>query len=229
MAEVIFITLLLILFNRDAFSESLFVFYPIAERPNVVQGKLSDACPGIDITVFGRVGDFTSRVQGGPPDAILSKPIVIQQFPDYAIQLQGARGDKTEEPYVFLSVDKGIDPAGLADVTVGMIDILGRKEMTDFVGGFLSPTPKLKRVTKMEDLLPLLTFNMCGAILIGENSVGYFKSISQLNFVITPSGGMKNGMIAIAVKKGSNAEKILTAIKGLKSDVNTLLEVDSWK
>lgn len=227
--EVIGIALLMIFMSRNAFSESLFVFYPIAERPNVIQTKLSEVCPGIEVTVFGRISDFDATVKENPPDAILSKPVVVQLFQNYKIQLQGVRQGNTEESYVLLSVDKGVDVNGLSDATIGMIDILGRKEMALFVEGFFSSAPKLKRVTKMEDLLPLLTFNMCSAILIAENAVGYFKSISQLNFVITPSPGMKTGIIALAVKNGSNAGQIINAIKEMGSGVNTLLEVDSWK
>ena len=225
----VFFVFALFFINSNAFSDSLYVFYPIAERPNVIQTKLSEVFPGTDITVFGRVNDFATKIQESPPDAILSKPATIQMFGNYAIQLQGHRKGSTEEKFILLSVDKSIDTGNLSASTVGMIDILGRKEMIDFLNSFFSSPPKLKRVTKMEDLLPLLTFNMCSAILIAEHSVDYFKSISKLNFVVTPTPDMKTGIIALAIKNGRNGDAIVKSAKEMKTDVNTLLEVDSWK
>ena len=227
--DFMMIALFLLHSGGDLLAETLYVFYPIAERPNVIQTKLSESCPGVDITVFGRINDFDAKMKEAPPDAILSKPVVIAMQGNYAVQLQGVRGGGTDESYVFLSVDKGVDPAGLASATVGVLDILSRKEMTAFVEGFIKPTPQLKRVTKMEDLLPLLTFNMASAILISENAVNYFKSVSQLSFVVTPASGMKTGIIALAVKKDGQANNTIKAIKEMKGDINTLLEVDSWK
>lgn len=215
--------------GSNSFCESLFVFYPISERPNVIQTKLSQACPGADIIVFGRIQDFISKTQESPPDAILSKPTTLQIFDNYTVQLKGTRKGNTEETYVLVSVEKGVDVSNLANSTIGMIDILGRKEMIKFIQDFLPSTPKLKRVTKMEDLLPLLIFNMCNAILITENSVHYFKSISKLNFVNTPIPSMKTGIITLAVKNDIKGDQIINKVKNMGSDINSLLEVDSWK
>jgi hypothetical protein len=56
---------------------------------------------------------------------------------------------------------------------------MGRNEMTGFVNTFFPSAPTLKRVTKVEDLLPLLTFNMAQAVLTTNDNVSFIKSTSR--------------------------------------------------
>ncbi len=226
-AAVIF---LIVLFcSVRCFAETLYVFYPTTLSSKAMQTEIKNICPGIDITVFGRYRDFSVRVKEAPPDAILTKTQVVETIENFSVKLNGSRKGSAEEPYVFLSVDQKIDTGSIADITVGVLDILGRKGMTELVGKFFSPPPKIKRVTKMEDLLSLLTFDAAKAILIPEHYVAHFKKISQLNFAITPAKEMKTGIVALAVKNGGSADATVTAIKGMDSAGTSLLEVDNWQ
>jgi len=218
-----------ILSAESAGAESLYVFYPSFLSAATVQKQLAKACPQIEILVFGRFKDFEDSVLKNMPDAILTKPAVMGQMGGYAARVSGSRGGSTEENYVFLSVEKKTDPAALADKTLGVFDILGKKGMDMFVGKFISPIPKLRRVSKMEDLLQMLTFNMADAILIPDVYVRYYKEISKLNFTVTPFPGMRDGILALGVKQGMEAPLTVNSLTSLNKTYMALLEVEQWK
>ncbi len=210
-------------------AETLYLFYPTTTSSAAMQSQLKNSFPDIDLTVFARHKDFSSQVKLTPPDAVLTKLAVIKSLPDYTVIIQGSRSGSNIENYVLMSVDAAVDPGGLTDITIGVLDILGRYEMKNFVGEYIKPTPKLKRVTKVEDLLPLLTFDMAKAILIPENQQDYFKSISNMNFVSVPVPGMKIGIVNLGVKQGANVDKIINAVKNMRAEDLALFEVDKWK
>ncbi len=214
---------------QSVYAERLYVFYPSTVRTQIMQKELTNALPGIDIRVFGRYRDFKAKTKADSPDAILSKPPVIKSLPKYSINLQGSKKSKTKEAYVLLSVIQGtkLNPANMAGITVGAFDILGRKSMKKFIGKYLKANPKIKRVSKVEDLLQLLTFNMVKAILIPKIHVKYFKEISKLHFVVTPVPKMQVGIIALAVKNNGNATNTLKAFTNISSKVKALLDVDN--
>ncbi len=211
------------------YAERLYVFYPSTVRTQVMQKELTNALPGIDIRVFGRYRDFKAKTKSDSPDMILSKPPVIKSLPKYSINLQGSKRRKTKEAYVLLSVTKNIklNPANMAGMTVGAFDILGRKGMKKFIGKYLKANPKIKRVSKVEDLLQLLTFNMVKAILIPKIHIKYFKGISKLHFKVTPVPKMRIGIIALAVKNNGNAANTLKAFTNINNKVRALLDIDN--
>lgn len=213
---------------HDSHGESLYVFMPSKFRPIAMQNKMREACPGIDIMVFGRHKDFDDQVKANKPDAILTKPAVIEHIGGYMVSLKGKRKGAVRESHVLLSVDKKTDLNNIGKLKIGVFDILGRKGMKGYIGRHFNPAPKLKRVSKMEDLLQMLTFNMADAVLVPKNDVSYFREISNLNFVVTPVQ-MKTGIISLAKKDGTGASKITGAIKKTAPKNMALPEVDAWE
>ncbi len=227
---------LLLVFNMfvlvlTSSAQKLYVFYPTTVRPYVLQEKLSGACPEMEITVFGRFSDFKAKVESDKPDALLTKPDVLKQFPQYQKSVAGFKKNQDDEPYILLSVDKGVDATSLGGMTIGAIDFLGRKGMENLVASFFKSPPRVKRVTKMEDLLPLLTFNMAKAIFIGKDQKTYFTKKSQLNFIETPLQNVRIGTLILAVQKGKTQSSgpIIANVKKLPGDINLLLRVEQWK
>ena len=229
-AKIAIILIVLLLHTNVAIgAEILYVFFPSVMSATSIQKKLSKAWTGIEIMVFGRFRDFEDRVSKDVPDAVLAKLPVIERIGGYAIALRGSRGESTEESYVFLTLDKQNDVNHLSGKSVGVIDILGRKGMNMFVGKFLNPAPKLRRVSKVDDLLQMLTFKIVAGILTPNIYVSYYKKISNLDFVITPMPNMKTGILALGVKQGKEAPLILAALGDSEKQYMELLEVEQWK
>jgi hypothetical protein len=210
-------------------AEELYVFYPVTVRPQVFQKKLSSACRGVQVLVFGRYQDFISRVEIDKPSSILANPQVIQQCPGYAVRLQGARGDSLNEPYVLLWVASQTASASQALTDVGIVNTLGRKQTEEFVHDLISPEPQLEIVTKVEDLLPLLIFEMVKGIVIPARQADYFKETSQLKFTATPLAPARVGIVAVGVRQGAKASDVEKSVQSFDQSILETLGASKWK
>ncbi|QQS07283.1 MAG: hypothetical protein IPK50_10380 [Fibrobacterota bacterium] len=209
---------------NPALAEKIYVFYPSMAKPNAVQSALQAKCPGSEITVFGRLADFTAMVGQTPPDVILAPKALADLFPTYKTFLKGTRGGSALEDAVLVST-KPLDAGALATLNVGVVGVLDRGPMNGYVQAVLGGLPKLKLVTKVEDLLPLLTFGSADAVVVGASQVEDLKGRSQANLQTTPASG-KIGLL-VACAKG-DASKTESALKGLGAAEKKMLGVDGW-
>lgn len=207
---------------------SLYVFVPTEVRANAMQEDIGNVCPNINITVFGRSKDFRQQITESPPDAILTLLPVIERSADYKTILKGARGDATEEDYVIVSVDTPLNIADLNEKRLGVIDLLGRKPMNEFIDQLLQTTVKTKRVTKVEDLLPLLTFKAVDGLFISDSLYQSLKEKSNLNLVAT-SLNIKVGLVSAALNTEDSKEKIVSCIEEFSHSLNSVLGVEQWR
>jgi len=223
-------TLLALMCGMSFAQEKLYVFYPTTARPQAVQDKLQHSLNGVTVTVFGRFNDFSKKIEIDPPDAVVTKTAVIEDLSGYSVALNGIRNGTTKESYVIMSIKDPLTPDKITGETViGVIDVFGRKGMKKFAEELFPTAPKLKRVTKVEDLLPLLTFNMAAGILIENVFVDYFKKTSQLEFSVNPVPGAKGGIIAVGIKDGAGVSETAEALKKADKSLCALFEVESWK
>lgn len=213
---------------QSSAADVLYVFYPTVMRPAVLEDILKKACPTLEISVFGRYQDFKAKVEADHPQGILTKPQVLSQLSGYLPKLTGIRKGKNSERFVLISIDKPVNLASLDQKTIGVVDFLGRKGMDDFVKEILHTSPKINRVTKIEDLIPLLTFTMADAVLLNESNVSYFKKTSNLNFVITEIPDATAGILIFA-NNNSNAVDKNECIEKLPENVLVNLGIEQWK
>ena len=192
---------------------------------------LNSAIPGVNITVFGRVKDFQKNIKKQPPDAILSYRPVIDNEQGISIGLQGTNKGSQDESYVLISVGQNVELKADQQLTIGVVDLLGRKKMPNFVSKLVQATqkPKIKRVSKPEDLLSLLQFKVADAVLVPENDVKAFKAKSKLDLQVTPVSGARVGLPALGFLSDTNKKMIQTAVKKLQGKVQDIMRVNSWR
>lgn len=209
----------------------LYVFLPGKARAHFMQENLSEACPNIDITVFGRYRDFSKLTESGNPEAILVAPEVLNDHPEYKVALQGLREGSSREPLVLLSVDKEVDLSGDKLPTIGIVSLLDNKDLAKFASEKLKTAVRIKVVAKLEDLLSLLQFQNADAVLIAKDHLDYFQQKSRLNFFIKELEGESIGLPVLAV--GTEDTEALEALKKafteLDNRYNTLLRVENWR
>lgn len=200
----------------------LLVFLHVSLKQRAFQGLLQGALPGVDVTAVGRVADF-ERALSDPPDAVLTLPPVIVAR-RWSVQLQGQRGGSSEERYALVGADVAPDPARVK--SVGALDLLGREGTAAFVTKVIGSGPKVERVTKVEDLLPLLQLQRVDAILIPQRLFGDVKSASRINLVARELGSAV-GLPAMAAL-GPGAAGIGASIARFPMGLNQTMGVDSW-
>src|SRR5205085_12365438 len=126
--------------------------------------------PGLALTVFGRFRDYQDAVTTKNPDAVVAITPLLDLDHTKAT-LQGMRGGKDWEPYLLVTT-AAASPASWAGTTVGIVDLLGRDGTQAFAANAVGSTEvKVKRVAKIEDLLPLLEFSASDAVLVPSSAV----------------------------------------------------------
>jgi hypothetical protein len=205
-------------------ASKLYVFYPTTVRPQVLQSAIADACPGVEVAVFGRYSDFIAQIQLDPPDAVLTKPQLLAQMSAFEADLTAYKGGAADEPFVLLSLGSPVVPARAAAMTIGVIDFLGRKGMDDFAAQCLSAPVKLKRVTKLEDLLPLLSFGMADAVLVSKQQASYLMSTTTQKMSVTELPSARSGILVLGTRKGVRQVVGAETLRKL-----SVLGVETWR
>ena len=214
-------------------SARLYVFLPSNIRPHVMRQALVGACPEMDITVFSRFLEFQARTKEIPPDALLSlRPVIDgkEEYDAYRPVLTGNLGGAREEAYAFLSVNRQIEPRNMDSLTIGAVDLLGRSEMNHFLGRLLGKQPKIRTVTKLEDLLTLLQFEDVTAIFVPHSKLAYYQERSRLDLKITELPNVVIGLPVLAVRSDKpEIQKLLReCFLSFSKDLNSNLGVDKW-
>lgn len=207
----------------QAASPKLLVFVHAAVKQRALEGELRQALPGIAVTAVGRIADF-DRALGQGQDAVLALPVVLSAR-GLQPKLRGQRQGSASESYALVAADQIPDAARVA--SVGALDLLGREGTNGFVQALLGRALKVERVTKVEDLLPLLQMGRAQAILVPSRLFSEIKAASRLNLV---SRDLAQAVELCAVANvGPLAQPILTAVSRLPKALSATLGVDAWQ
>jgi hypothetical protein len=169
------------------------------------------------------VADFDRALAQGQ-DAVLTLPLVLAAR-GLTPRLRGQRQGSPDEKYCLVGADAAPDPMRVA--AVGALDLLGREGTNSFVQGLVGAKPKVERVTKVEDLLPLLQMQRVEAILLPARLFSDLKAASRMNLAQRELSGVV-GLPALASLTPSGADVAL-AVSGLPAALVRALGVDGWR
>jgi hypothetical protein len=219
-------TVIFLTYSCNAVGNKLYIFLPTEYTAIDVEKKFSGKYDTFVIRSFSSVTDFTSAVFSDTPDAIITKPQLVPLLDIYQIKLNATLNGSTKEPYFILSVEKPLTPAELSTKEVGILDFLGKKNINTLMEDLLDGTPRLKRVKKMADLVPLMTMNLVDGVIVSATQVAYIKSKSQLKFYETRCK-TDQGIAVLALFNDS--DEIVKKLKELPAELAIMIGVDGWK
>ena len=212
----------------SALSNSLYVFLPTDIRAKVLEDQIKTSCPGVEVTVFGRGKDFRKKIKEAPPTGILSLSPVIERSDNFSISMEGKKGGAKKEGYLLVSVDNKLEKEQIPTSKIGVVDLLGRKPMTEYVSQLFGVDVKIKRVTKIEDLLPLLTFKAVDGIFIAESVYNILKEKTELKLQVN-NLDIEVGLASAAVGDPSLKDSLNSCVKKFDQALNSTLGVDQWE
>jgi hypothetical protein len=201
----------------------LLVYLHTAVKQRAFQSLLQGGLPGITTTTVGRIADF-ERVLDQGQDAVLTLPMVLGAHKLNAT-LRGHRAGSSDEPYALVGNGSAPDPRRVG--AVGTLDIWGRDGTNAFARRMLGSQARVERVTKFEDLLPLLQLQRVDAVLLPARLVSAIQATSRLPLVERELDS-RVGLPAAAIV-GPAGGSIISAFARLPRDVSRLLGVDEWR
>jgi hypothetical protein len=205
----------------------VYVLLQIDAKLGDVEKMLSDHLPGLTVKMFATYRDFDSASATGNPDAVLVIPPVLDARGKKPA-LQGTREGKDTEPYVLVSIDKPLD-GPLAGKTIGMVDLLGRDGSQSFVAQVTKDKDfKVKRVAKVEDLVPLLEFSAAQALLVPSSMLASLAKHTRLALKTRELPDGHVGLPALAILNPAAKDAVVKAFSGLDPATKAVLGVDAW-
>lgn len=201
----------------------LLVYLHVAVKQRAFQSLLGAGLPGVTTTAVGRVADFERALQD-TPDAVLTLPVVLAAQGLSPVLRGQARGS-TEERYALLGA--GVSPEPNKIASVGALDLLGRDGTNRFVRRLVGAQARVERVTKIEDLLPLLQMQRVDAVLLAARLVADLRAASRLTLSVRELE-QTVGLPAVA-STGAGGGAVMSAIGKMPKDVSKLLGVDEWR
>jgi hypothetical protein len=206
----------------------VYVYVHTDTKSAALEKGLQDKMPALSVTVFGRFRDFEEAMAARRPDGVVALQPLLGSL-GVPVVLQGQRGDHDWEPYVVLSTSAAVD-GPLSGKVIGVVDLLGRNGTQDFVTKLLKTSDlKLKRVTKMEDLLPLLQFSAADGVLVPAAAVKSVTERSRLSLRVREFPDAKVGLLAVGVLSPKSREVMVRQIQALDQDTNRTLGVERWR
>jgi hypothetical protein len=209
--------------TAHALDGRLLVFVHAAVKQRALQTGLQAALGGVEVTAVGRIADFERCLKEGT-DAVLAIPPVIVAS-RLSPSLRGARAGSTEEKYSVVGVGGVPDPDRIA--SVGALDVLGRDGTNAFVHDLLGAKPRVERVSKVEDLLPLLQMQRVDAVLLPLRLFSEIKSTSKLALTERQLG--KSVALPAVASVSAGGGRVVSAVSKMPPDIAKILGVDSWR
>ena len=206
---------------------TLFVFLQLDVKSSALEQALQKQLPGLALTVFGRFRDFQDGVATKNPDAVIAITPLLDLAHTKAA-LQGVRGGKDWEPYHLVTAAGAAAPAW-AGKTVGIVDLLGRDGSQTFAQAAVGSNDiKVKRVAKIEDLLPLLEFSAADAVLVPGSSVKRLTERTRLVLKVSDLPNARGGLPAVAIRNEKARAVVVQAIQKLDAETRSLIGIETW-
>ena len=223
MKFIFFITLLFNVVNAG----SIYIFYPFISNSDSLQKLIEKEIPHSEVVIFGKYSRLKAQIKEKVPDALISTQIVVDEFFSADdTTLKGQINIKTTESYNVISLFP-IDTLKFKNAIFGAVNQGDRsankkqiRELLDF------DIKKLKRVTKTDDLLSLLRFNIIDFAIIKESQIKEFSSRTKQKVFVKKINTSELPIITFT----ENKKKLFSKrVFSFSKNINNQLGIDSWE
>ncbi len=205
-------------------SPRLVVFWP-GRSSAALAGTLRPAMSGVDVVVTSEKASLRAALEGGA-DGLMASPSVLRTY-----GLSGAMTGASEDGgrYVVASLSNALTNDALRGMTVGIVDELGRRGMKSLVTKLLGGTsPRLRRVTKVEDLLPLLQFSIAGAVIVRQRDLEGLRSRTEQKLYTRVLSNHSEPLV-VGFVEGGRRSVVERAVRSMSPAARSSLGVESWR
>lgn len=204
----------------------ILMYWPSRTSKYVEESLLSEAT-GMEARAVSSEYDFELALKENPLAVIAPLDILAKHglTPNLSSQAH------VTEPYVVVTL-KPLPKERIANLTLGVVDELGKHRMTIFIARILDAPgiPRVRRVEKTEDLLSLLQFSIARAILVRETELDKLLKLTQQQLhTITIEPSFVSLGLSYAKQTGEPIRASLKkALENLSANTKKALGVQAW-
>lgn len=199
--------------------ERIAVFVPSARTAGEMEKTLSadKALGRLKPVVFGKYTDFVTALQAEQVPVLIVPASFTEGRTDYQPALQFTSRGKDTFQFLLLSLGGKWDAAATKDGVLGVVEEGERGHAKVFVDRILGGKTfkALKRVTKIDDLMPLLALGNADYVLIPEGSLAALKERYTTPVVVVDKSAAVPFPV-VAVRSGGKADGA-QALKGMNA------------
>ena len=219
--------------NVNVCADGIYVLNTSLNQPKAIEKKLAQKFEGFNIKVFSRFVDLKSMIKKSKPSLIIApfETLTALGYKD-KITLKGLYNKKTKQNQFIVYMDSTLTPSTSKELKIGVLNIAGRTHMKKLISNNISPNFKIKTATKLEDLIPMLTFKTAHCILVNQLQLIRLKQRTKSILHETPILKYKLGTTSIALvsdKADDITKKMITILKSLTKEDLLILGVQAWK
>ena len=224
------VPIILLLFGMALGQTNLLVCLPGKQNTQLLQNCFDSLLGPSHAIVFGRLKDLEATIPTTPNAAIIAFAPLFDYLQGYTSVLVGKNKKTSGEKYFIVAASKEITKENIAGKKVGIIDLLFRDHLPQFVKDqFNVGIKSLKRVNKEDDLLTMLGLESVDAIIVSSTQYKEILSNTKQPLAILATSKNDVGFAVCAAKEGTMDLELKKAL--LKSS-NLLLRgmgLDSWE
>jgi hypothetical protein len=220
----------LLLFELALGQTNLLVCLPGKQNTQFLQECFDTLLGPSHAIVFGRLKDLEAMIPTTPKAAIIAFAPLFDYLKGYNPVLVGKNKKASGEKYFIVAASKEITNKNIAEKKVGVIDLLFKGHLIQFVKEqFNVEIKSFKKVNKEEDLLTMLGLESVEAIIVSSTQYNEIRSNTKLPLTIVATSQNDVGFAVCAIKEGNFDPAIKKAL--LKSSKVLLREMglDSWE
>ncbi len=224
------IFLSLCLLSPFAFTaEEMLVYWPTEYRTWALQEELIKNCPNFETLAFGRSVDFYIETKNRKPLVIISFDLALKKA-NYKIFKKGTKNQRSVEDYILFDFNNIIDLKQLDNIRVGGLDILGRDKMEAFLVKSLNANIEFVRVAKVEDILPLINFDIADVALVSKTHLKSLKALTERKLITTDAKmTLSLPFVGIRDNKPETKKKVQQCLDKISVKAKEIFGVDEWK
>jgi hypothetical protein len=180
--------------------------------------------------VLGRIKDLEAVIQAMPNAAIIAFAPLFEYVPGYTPFLMGKNKKTAGEKFFIVTALKEITKENIAEKKVGIVDLLFKAHLSQFVKDYFGMEIKsLKRANKEEDLLTMLGLEAVDAIIVSSTQYSEILSNTKLPLAIVATSKREIGFAECAVKEGKIDPALKKALLKSSKVLFRELGIDSWE
>ncbi|MEL7371357.1 MAG: PEGA domain-containing protein, partial [Myxococcota bacterium] len=183
----------------------------------------------VEVTLFSNESALKAKAAAMPPSAVLGPSALISSL-GWSPRLRTAGAAESNSAVYLVSVGAPLERDKWSSATVGVVSVNSRTDAARYVQKSLQlpSAPKVRKVSKTDDLLPLLQFKMVDAVLVNAVRLPRLKNRTKLALSTQQVASSEEEGLAAGFSDAASRADIEQQLLGLNRSARDEMGTGKW-